>query len=307
MPFPWALWLCRCAQTTAAVLLAGTVVLRLLALGTGLDRTDRWLRLTWASWTTLVAAGVLLLGLTAAEMSGEPLIQTFHDGSVTQVLGGTRFGAVWCWQMGLLAAWLGARWAAALARRRSWPLVRAILEGVETLVVAALLASLVLAGHAQSSDKGAWLLSANLLHALAAGVWPGGLLPLGLLLVRTHRDATLLLATVTITQRFSRLSVAAVGVLAFSGVLSGVGLVGSLAALWSSGYGRLVLCKAMLFAAMICLGAVNRRLVRCSDVANRAQTLRWLWRNVAWECVLAMGVLLATEALATIAPPMPSG
>ena len=307
MPFPWALWLCRCVQTTAAVLLAGTAVLRLLALGTGLGRADRWPRLVWANWAALLVAGMLLLGLTAAEMSGEPLAQVLTNGSVAQVLGGTRFGAVWCWRMGLLAGWLLVRWGAAVCERQSWPRVLVALRAAELLAVAALLVSLVLAGHAQASDQSAWLLPVNISHVLAAGAWPGGLLPLGLLLARARRDGTLRPAAATVTRRFSRLSVVAVGVLAFSGVLSGVGMVGSFASLWSSAYGRLVLCKAALFAAMIGLGAVNRRLVqRQPDGADPAQTVRRLWRNVAWECALAVGVLLATEALAASAPPMPS-
>ena len=308
MPFMWALWLCRCVQTTAAVLLAGTVTLRLLALGTSLDRAARWPRLAWTSWAALLAAGVLLLGLTAADMSGEPLAQVLTNGSVAQVLGGTRFGAVWRWRMSLLAGWLVVRWGVTASRRQRWPRALVVLAAAEVLLDAGLLVSLVLAGHAQASDKSTWLLPVNIGHVLAAGTWPGGLLPLLLLLAWAQTDATLLPAAVTITRRFSRLSVVAVGILAFSGVLNGVGMVGTLPELWSSRYGQLVLCKAGLFAAMICLGAVNRRLVqRQPDGADPAQTLRRLWRNVAWECALAVGVLLATEALATSAPPMPSG
>ena len=101
MPFLWALWLCRCVQTTAAVLLAGTAALRLLAFGTGLERSAGCLRLAWASWAVLLAAGGCLLGLTAAEMSGEPLAEVLTYGSVAQVLGGPRYGAVWGWRMGL--------------------------------------------------------------------------------------------------------------------------------------------------------------------------------------------------------------
>ena len=209
--------------------------------------------------------------------------------------------------MGLLAGWLAVRWAAAASRRRG-SRTALVLEAAEWLLDAALLVSLALAGHAQASDKSAWLLPVNLSHVLAAGAWPGGLLPLGLLLARARTNPVLLPAAVTITRRFSRLSVVAVGVLAFSGVLNGVGMVGTFAALWSSGYGRLVLCKAALFAAMIGLGAVNRRLIQCQrDGTDPAQTVRRLWRNVAWECALTAGVLLATEALATNAPPMPVG
>ena len=307
MPFPWVLWLCRCVQTTAVVLLSGTAVLRLLALGTGLARAERWPRLAWASWAAVLVAGVFLLGLTAAEMSGEPLSQALTNGSVARVLGGPRVGAVWFWRMSLLAGWLLVRWSAAGSGRRTWPFVPVVLEAGELLLDAALLVSLVLAGHAPASDKSAWLLPVNVGHVLAAGAWPGGLLPLGLLLARARRDATLLPAAVTVARRFSRLSVVAVGLLAFSGVLSGMGMVGSLAALWSSTYGWLLLCKAALFAAMIGLGAVNRRMVqRQSDATEPARTVRRLWRNVAWECALAVGVLLATEALATSEPPMPA-
>ena len=73
-------------------------------------------------------------------------------------------------------------------------------------------------------------------------------------------------------------------------------------------YGQLVLCKVGLFAAMIGLGALNRRVVqRQPNSADPAWAVSQLWRNVAYECALAVGVLLATEALATSAPPMPSG
>ena len=143
-------------------------------------------------------------------------------------------------------------------------------------------------------------------HAVAAGAWPGGLLPLALLLGKAHHNPALVPAAVAVTRRFSCLSMAAVGVLAFSGVLNGVGMVGTLAALWTSAYGRLVLCKAMLFALMVGLGAVNRRLVQRREEADPTWPLRHLWRNVAVECALAVGVLLATEALGSSAPPMPS-
>lgn len=305
MPFPWALWLCRCVQTTAAVLLAGTATLRLLALGSGLVRAERWPRLAWASWTALLVAGVFLLALTAAEMSGEPFAQVLTDGSLARALAGTRFGAVWRWRMALLGGWLVVRGAAAVSYRQGRPQVSAVLAATEMLLDAALLASLVWVGHAPASDRGGWLLPVDMVHALAAGAWPGGLLPLFVLLARARTEAALLPAAETITRRFSRLSVVAVGLLAFSGVLNGVGLVGTFAALWSSLYGRLVLGKAMLFGAMVALGAVNRRVVkRRPDSTDPAHTVRWLWRNVAWECALGLGVLLATEALATNAPPM---
>ena len=99
------------------------------------------------------------------------------------------------------------------------------------------------------------------------------------------------------------MSVGAVSVLTFSGLLNGIGLVGTLPALWTSVYGRLILCKVTLLAGMVGLGFVNRRLVRRGAPGDAAPTLGSLWRNVAWESALAVCVLLATEALALSVPP----
>ena len=142
-----------------------------------------------------------------------------------------------------------------------------------------------------------------MLHVIAAGAWPGGLLPLALLLMQARRDPNVVSSVLRVTRRFSRLSVAAVGMLALSGLLNSIGLVGTLSALWPSVYGRLILCKGTLLAGMVGLGAVNRRMIRQDETASAPQILRALWRNVAWESALAVCVLLATEALAMSPPP----
>ena len=106
----------------------------------------------------------------------------------------------------------------------------------------------------------------------------------------------------TITRRFSRLSVVAVGVLALSGSLNAYALVGTVAGLWTSTYGRLLLGKGAIYFTMVALGALNKRLIENRPDRNPAATVRGLWRNVAVECVAAVGVLLATEALAMSTP-----
>ena len=308
MPFLWAHWLCQCAQTSAAVLLAGTATLRLLARGTGLESFSGWNRVARASWGVLLGAAALQLGLTAADMSGLPLAQACSGPVLGSVLGSTSFGAVWKGRMGLVAATLAVCWRSG-ARQRAGGRTRvaAVLEVAGALLTAALLATLIWSGHAHASDKHAWLLPTDLLHVTAAGAWPGGLLPLALLLAQGCRDPDLVRPVLRVTRRFSRLSVAAVAILAFTGLLNSVGLVGTLSALWPSVYGRLILCKAALLAGMVGLGAVNRRMIRQDDTASAPQILRSLWRNVAWESVLAVCVLLATEALAMNAPPASEG
>ena len=299
--------LCRFVQTSAAVLLAGTAVLRLLAWGTGLERSAFWNRVAWSSWSVLLIASGLQLALTAAEMSGLPLAPALSGDVLGMVLGGTSFGATWKVRLWLLGGVLVAQTCITAVRRRDGPPQHwAVLEITSAALAAAVLTTLVWAGHAQASGKHAWLLPVDVAHVIAAGCWPGGLLPLALLLARTRRDADLVPAAVTITRRFSRLSVQAVSVLTLSGLLNAVGLVGTFSALWPSAYGRLILCKVALLGGMVGLGAVNRRLVRQETSGDAAQTLRHLWRSVAWECALAVCVLLATETLAMNAPPASS-
>ena len=296
--------LCRFVQTSAAVLLAGTAALRLLAWGTGIERAPLWNRLAWSNWTVLSVASGLQLALTAAEMSGQPLARVLSGGMLGMVLGDTTFGGVWKVRAWLLAAVLAVRcFITAVGRRGGWPGLRATLEIAGGLLAAAVLATLVWAGHAHASGKHAWLLPVDVVHVVAAGCWPGGLLPLALLLLKIRAAPDLVNPAVTITRRFSRLSLGAVCILALSGLLNALGLVGTLSALWPSTYGRLILCKVALLAAMVAFGAVNRRLIRQEAPADAAQTLRHLWRNVAWECALAVCVLLATETLAMNAPP----
>ena len=303
MPPMSALWLCRFAQTSAAVLLAGTAALRLLAGGTppGGGRAAGWGKLGVGSGLVLAGAAGGQLVLTAAAMSGLPWAQACSREVLGSVVEGTRFGTVWLVRMGVLGV-LGLGWI--VGKKGRWPEEkRGWTAGLAT-GAAGLLATLVWAGHAGASASRGWLLPVGVAHAVAAGAWPGGLAPLAMLLRRARVDAGLVPAAVTVTRRFSRLSVVAVGVLALSGSLDAWALVGTWSGLWTSGYGRLVLAKAGLFAVMVGVGAANRRWVtREAAGMDAAETLRRLWRNVAAEGVLAVLVVLATEALAMSAPP----
>ncbi len=306
MPFMWAIWLCRFVQTSAAVLLVGTGTLRLLAHGTDLGPTvSVWRGLAWLSGGFLLVAGTLQLGLTAAEMSGQSLASTLSDGTLPVVLSGTRFGAVWTARMVLVAGWIAFTSAAA---RWRWPrgLASIARELIGWLLSVVLLGSLVFAGHAQASEKSTWLLPVAVCHAVAAGVWPGGLLPLALLLGQAHRHPALIPSMAIVTRRFSRLCAAVVGVMALSGVLNAVGMIGTPTALWTTTYGRLVLCKGALFILLVGVGAINRRLLQPREPTDPTRAMWQLWRNVTVECVLAVGVLLATEALGTVEPPGPA-
>jgi putative copper resistance protein D len=139
-----------------------------------------------AVWSGLaaIASGIVWFWIVLARMTGGswwemPSIDSF-DVAITR----TQFGRLWTWRLVLMVLFTIANLFAVqncrnlLWRSRAW-------QCVGTIIAIALLASLAWAGHA-----GAMLgaehpihLTADAAHLIAAGLWPGGLLPLILLLV----------------------------------------------------------------------------------------------------------------------------
>ncbi len=132
---------------------------------------------------------------------------------------------------------------------------------VKLLFAAALLAALSLAGHAGASIAEGRLIHIvnDAFHLIAAGAWPAGLAPFALFLAQALQadqpDEMQIAASVT--RRFSFLSLVTVGTLAITGAVNGYFLVGTLHALVATVYGRLLLLKIALFAAMVVIGAFN--------------------------------------------------
>jgi putative copper resistance protein D len=84
-------------------------------------------------------------------------------------------------------------------------------------------------------------------------------------------------------------------------------LIGSLRALVDTDYGRLVLLKVVLFAAMLSVAAVNRmqltpRLANPAGSQPQVEALRQLKRNVTIEIVIGLGVFAVVGVLGTLQP-----
>jgi copper transport protein len=110
------------------------------------------------------------------------------------------------------------------------------------------------AGHAETQSSVRLLNVADQwLHMLAAGVWVGGLV--WLLLGLRGLDGGERAAAV---RRFSQLALAAVAVIAVTGVLRAVPEVGSLAGLVSTSFGVTLLIKSALFVALMGVAWRNR-------------------------------------------------
>ena len=106
------------------------------------------------------------------------------------------------------------------------------------------------------------LLTANVLHVLAAGAWIGGLAVLVLALPAATRrlegaERTRLLAGAI--GRFSTVALVSVAVLLLGGVLQSLLELSAVDDLWDTAFGRAIAIKALLVVALLALGALNRR------------------------------------------------
>jgi len=182
------------------------------------------------------------------------------------------------------------------------------------------------AGHAESQSSVRLLNVADQwLHMLAAGVWVGGLV--WLLLGLRNLDGA---ARASAVRRFSQMALAAVALLAVTGVLRAVPEVGSLGALVTTSFGVVLLIKSSLFLALMAIAWRNRyRLVpMAAGVApvapgglpvasgapadspggdeagteNHPAATGSLQRSVRSEVVLAAVVLVAAGVLSSLPP-----
>ena len=119
---------------------------------------------------------------------------------------------------------------------------------VVTAAVAIGLGARAVSGHLADSTVGAL---AIVVHILAAALWCGGLVAIALTVEHRGQWARVL-------PRFSGLALVCVAALLAAGTLGALVTVPGPGALVSTGYGRLVLAKALVAALLLLLGWVNR-------------------------------------------------
>jgi copper transport protein len=125
------------------------------------------------------------------------------------------------------------------------------------------------------------------LHVTAMAVWAGGVATLALLLVR-HRGPE----TAATARRFTRFALAAVAVLAATGTYQAWRLLGGFGDLTGTRYGRLLLLKVGLVAAVLAVAALRR--------ARAAAPTRSVLAELAGlTAVLVVTVLLTSTAPAS--------
>jgi putative copper resistance protein D len=291
----------ECLISGPAIRQSGAAV----ASAAGLRRQLGWL--AWASLVLAIGSGAAWLVAVAAGMSGKPLGIALSQGAVRIVLTRTRFGEDWQLRFALAVALAfcllgqrGPRWR-----------VSGAISWTTLFLAAAMLASLAWAGHgaATPGPSGDLHLAADVFHLLGAGLWLGTLPPLILLLAearRTHNANWAAVARMA-TRRYSVLAIASVAILLTAGVVNTWFLAGTVPTLVGTEYGRLLLAKIGLFAAMLIVAAVN--LFRLTPRISAGATGNTLWRTIAQlgrnarvETGLGLGVLAIVGVLGTLPP-----
>lgn len=265
-------------------------------------------KIVWISLAVSIASALAWLCLLSMRIGRKDFNDAIADGTVWLVLSQTQFGLAW--QMRLLfGVLLGAcLW---LCRKTRNARIAHSLTILSALLASAYLGSLAFAGHG-TEGLGFWQnihLAADFLHLIAAGLWLGALVPLVLLLVylRRFQEDGWALAAVRAGSRFSSLGIIAVGALLVSGTINAAFLLGGMHSLIDTSYGRLLLLKVALFAAMVCLAGINRQylLPRLSDSSGADQasdTAQRFIRSALVEIALGLAIVCIVGLLGIMAP-----
>lgn len=131
------------------------------------------------------------------------------------------------------------------------------------LLSVGLLATFALGSHAAAVAGSGWAILGDFVHLVAAALWLGGLLALAALLWQwVQQPAVELLLLRRIVRRFSLLATLAVFVLVVTGLFSTLVQLPTLADLWRTTYGQLLLLKVLLVFVALGLAWFNHRFVR---------------------------------------------
>jgi putative copper resistance protein D len=316
----WLLVIARWTNIWASVLLASVFVFEFVVVDppvrhhsgfSVLNAPNLFHKLAWYFWTAGIISSPLWLWTISASMTGVDLFAALNPEVWSTVLLGTQFGHLWAFRLAIALAFC----LSLLARRG---ITLTALDGIPAALAALHLVSLAWAGHA-SAGTGAYVpihLINDAVHLAVAAFWPGGLVPFAALLLRLLKSEHPALRGIAarLTRRFSTTSLLAVAALSITGLLNSVFLIGDIQAVFTTPYGRLLLAKLVLFAAMLCIGAWNLLVlkpkfateVRPENVANQSLAPRISvpkrpLRDRTWNCRIFgrrdTGDYLASHAL----------
>ncbi|MCC6480453.1 MAG: copper homeostasis membrane protein CopD [Sphingomonadaceae bacterium] len=297
--------LIRFALYADLMVLAGMTAFSFHAL-TAKERVSSILPLKWPAFV-LAALGFVLSGfgmlVLVAEMTGSS-IRTVDLEVLREIASESAIGIAWLVRMAAMAIAV----VAALAINHSSAARYVLLSSVSLAI-----ATLVWTGHAGATEG--WAGTAHrlsdMVHMLASAVWIGGIAAFAWMLFRpvTAQSGAHLAVAHRALDRFSQVGTIAVAVIVATGIVNCLAVVGfpHFTRLPLTDYGKLLILKLLLFAAMLALAALNRwRLTPALGVAvhndNPASALTGLRRSLLAEGSAALAILAVVAWLGTLEP-----
>ncbi|RCS92272.1 copper resistance protein CopC [Brevibacterium aurantiacum] len=286
-------------QYLTLLIFAGLILFERLVLrsNTPPDRRSRnILRLTGI---VAAAASLLLIPASALNVAGESLAAVVSPSAWWP-------GVFWAPVVAAIIVCVGLTGAAVLWTRQQDRRGTRLLAALLPLLA---LAAPVLVGHTQLMEPRALIIAADLGHLLAGSFWTGGVLGLLLFLAATRattvREASTAPALAAkVVQKFSRLAIWSVVILAVSGTVMGVLIVGSFDALITTSYGLTLLLKIGIVIPVIAIAVYNRTRLLPRITSRPTARMQWqtLTRTLSYEAALLIAVLLLTGFLTNLSP-----
>ena len=243
-------------------------------------RRGRWLiRLAGAAWLLAMGGSILLVATQASDA-----------GVGVGDLVGTTLG----WDAAARGVPLIAAGLLLLAARRTTA-SQGLLIGLVGGIAALEMLFDAIVSHAAATSLPWANIAIQWVHFLSVGIWLGGLVGL-LVELRGAPSAE----KGRIVGRFSRWATIGLVVVAITGVIRAAVELGSLNALATTDYGRLIIAKIALLGGLAVLGAINH----FRNVPNAAGDLTGLRRAGSVEILVAAVVLLFASLLVNVPPPI---
>ncbi|GAB2569080.1 copper resistance protein CopC [Leucobacter ruminantium] len=296
------------AQYLGLLSLAGLVFFNRFVTRAPTPAEPRIRKLSRISYGTALASSLLLIPASGARVTGNEFITYLPETGDLVLLPASTWMPGVSWQL-LVSASLVLVFglAALLVDSRS----RAAGMGVAALGSATVaLCVPLLVGHTQTVQPVWVMLAADLGHLVTGAFWVGGVIGLLCTLAAARpanpRGAPRIRpnTVVEVVARFSRYALISVIVLAISGTVMAILIVGSWGTLFGSDYGRFLLIKLGIIAAVILLAAWNRLhfLPRITRQPSERQQWVSLRRTLTGEAVLLIAVIAVTGFLTNTSP-----
>ena len=266
----------------------------------------RWVTIAWASRSAVALVSTLIyVDVATAKFA---LRSAFDLGTLIPLMHDSMFGKGYltlalCL---LLFAYAGAMaiWLDRPERPRRSTGALLALAGAFLAAGAAILAPAV-TGHAGQTSPRGLAIPVDWIHIAAGAVWIGGLIGL-LVIAATHRAPGL----VKVVPRFSNVAFVSVMALIAAGIGNSLFHLPTLASLWETSYGKMVLIKIGVLAVAMLVASGNflrnaprlRAAERRPDLAEGAASS--LWKLVSVEVVLVVGIIFCAALLTSLAPPV---